>query len=559
MMSSIIETALHYKNDLGLNVLPIKAIWSGKKYNKKPLIPWIELQKRNVTDDDIKKWWSSYPDAGIAAVVGSISNGIIVIDCDSQEAIDEMEKLLPENLVVPCVRSISGKRHYYFKSDKILQKCVRFYSDMDLQAENSLITLPPTKGNNGDCYKWIIEPKTKTDFPAVPASLQASILNNTNTNILYKEPQNNHNGQQPQTTTTTTNNHNMFDLGSRDNDLFHTANCLVKGGMPDSEISQVLEKIIISWGENPDKKWINAKINSALNRAERKQKNWAEETREFTETTDGYFSTTDCHKQLQATTSDHKKSINMALLRLVASGVLTKHGEKNGCYQRVKKEEDNFIDIESADTTTLPIKFPLGIHELVKIMPKNIIVIAGESNSGKSAFLLNVAAKNMIDHQVFYFSSEMGGTELKERLQNFNEKMPFDMWKHCTFIERANDFDLAIRPDAINIIDFLEIHDEFYKIGGYIKKIFDKLNKGIAVIAIQKNIGLDFGLGGARSIEKARLYLAMSPGLIKIVKAKNWVSGLINPNGLRKEYKLVKGIIFKDNSNWVSDDGQKPI
>ena len=187
-------------------------------------------------------------------------------------------------------------------------------------------------------------------------------------------------------------------------------------------------------------------------------------------------------------------------------------------------------------------------------MPKNIIVVAGESNAGKSAFLLNIAAKNMIDHKVFYFSSEMGGAELKERLQNFNEKMPFKMWEHCTFIERANDFDIAIRPDDINIIDFLEIHDEFYKIGGFIKKIFDKLNKGIAVIAIQKNKGRDDGLGGARSIEKARLYLSMRPGAIKIVKAKNWVSGLINPNGLEKQFKLAKGMIFSDASNWVATD-----
>lgn len=560
---NMVETALHYKNDLGLNVLPIKAIWSGKKYDKKPLIPWTELQSRKVTDADIKNWWSTYPDAGIAAVVGSISNGVVVIDCDSQQSVDEMEQLLSDSLVVPCAKSISGKRHYYFKSEKPIQKCVRFYGDMDLQAENSLITLPPTTGKNGDCYEWIVEPQSQSDFPAIPASLKASILNNTNllnntilnntilnnTNLLYKGTT-----EQPQDAKTTTNHndHNrpqMFIFGTRDNDLFHTANCLVKGGMPDNEISQVLEKLIISWGENPDPKWIEAKIKSALDRAERRQKNWMDEVKEFATTTDGYFSTTDCHKQLQATTTDHKKAINMALLRLKSAGIIEKHGEKNGTYRMIQQVEENVIDLFSAETTSIPLRLPLGISDLVKIMPKNIIVVAGESNAGKTAFLLNLAMANMHRHKVYYFSSEMGAVELKERVQNY-DKMDFGEWKKCTFIERATDFDLAIRPDGINIIDFLEVHDEFYKIGGHIKKIFDKLDKGVAIIAIQKNPGRDEGLGGARSIEKARLYLSMSPGKIKIVKAKNWINSMINPNGMVMEYKLAKGIILRPQGDW---------
>jgi hypothetical protein len=46
----------------------------------------------------------------------------------------------------------------------------------------------------------------------------------------------------------------------------------------------------------------------------------------------------------------------------------------------------------------------------------------------------------------------------------------------------------------------------------------------------------------------------MRPGAIKIVKAKNWVSGLINPNGLEKQFKLAKGMIFSDASNWGATD-----
>ena len=533
-----LQAALHYL-DKGFSVIPIRP-------DKKPFIQWQDFQKRRATDEEIRAWWTKWPMANVGIVTGEIS-GIFVIDCDNEEAYNKIQELLPDSFIT-CIAKTPRGYHLYliYPKGQNISNATSIIPGVDIRGEGGYIIAPPSVNVEGKVYTWL--PGMSIDEVA-PTTIPDAILINTSIKVGgYRG------GAQ---TTTDHNDHNrpqMFILGTRDNDLFHTANCLVKGGMPDDEIAQVLEKLILSWGENPDKKWIDSKIKSALDRADRRQKNWAEEVRDYITTTDGYITTTDCHKQLQATTTDHKKAINMALLRMKESGIIEKYGEKSGTYKKVEQLEENIIDLSSADTTSLPIKLPLGIHELVKIMPKNIIIVAGESNSGKSAFLLNTAAKNMIDHKVFYFSSEMGGAELKERLQNFNERMPFKTWEHCTFIERANDFDMAIRPNDINIIDFLEIHDEFYKIGGFIKKIFDKLDKGIALIAIQKNKGRDEGLGGARSIEKARLYLSMRPGVIKIVKAKNWVSGLINPNGMEKQFKLAKGMIFSDVAG---EDGKK--
>jgi hypothetical protein len=146
------------------------------------------------------------------------------------------------------------------------------------------------------------------------------------------------------------------------------------------------------------------------------------------------------------------------------------------------------------------------------------------------------------DHEVVYFSSEMGATELQARLKKFN--IPMHEWKKVIWKERASDFAAMIRPNAINIIDFMEVHEDFFKVGLFIKQIFDKLDKGIAFIALQKNKGRDEGLGGMRSLEKARLYLSMEPGRIKIVKGKNWKSDIINPNGLSRKYKLGGGCNF---------------
>lgn len=539
---NITDIALHYKNDLGLSVIPQK--------NKQALIPWVDYQKRLPTDDEIIQWWKDKPDAGIAAVVGSVS-GVIVIDCDSKEAIEEMEKEFPDSVNIPCVETPRGGRHYYFSCSDKVQKKVGWRNKIDLQAEGSIIVMPPSIAKNGS-YKWLLEPKSIFDFPAMLASFQASIINNTNINNIREcsksvvSSENN--------TTEHYKHYKILQTGQRDDELFHIANWLIKGGRGDAFVRQVLE--ILAKNCNPPflEKDVDIKIASALARVERKERNLAAEIKEWITLQEGYFLTTDILQTLQLTTKEEKKNLTVILTRLQHEGLIEKYGERRGQYKTVQKLEESIIDLMAVDTQTLNLKFPFGIHDLVKIMPKNIIIIAGESNAGKSAFLLNFAAKNMLDHKVTYFSSEMGGAELTERLKNFTDRLPFEMWKHCTFVERANDFDLAIRPDDINIIDFLEIHDDFYKVGGYIKKIFDKLNTGIAVIAIQKNKGRDEGLGGARSIEKARLYLSMRPGQIKIVKAKNWVSSMINPNGLVKDFKLAKGMIFKDDSNWVHED-----
>jgi len=50
----------------------------------------------------------------------------------------------------------------------------------------------------------------------------------------------------------------------------------------------------------------------------------------------------------------------------------------------------------------------LWIERWVKTLPKNIIILAGEANAGKTALLLNFCSMNMGKFKINYFSSEMG-------------------------------------------------------------------------------------------------------------------------------------------------------
>lgn len=262
------------------------------------------------------------------------------------------------------------------------------------------------------------------------------------------------------------------------------------------------------------------------------------------------FSLQDIYTSLHAISKNEKAACRMAIKRLVDIGEIENYGNRSGVYRKKDKVMDE-IDYLNATGEMLDLKWPFQIERLCGIMPKNIIVVTGSPDTGKTAFLLDFIRRNMMKYKMFYFSSEMGALELKSRLEKFPQ-LPITGW-NFTPIERSGNFADVIQPDDINVIDFLEIHEDFYLIGKWIKEIFDKLNKGIAVIAIQKNTGkgVDIARGGVGSLEKPRLYLSLSnnPHTLKIVKAKNWMNDMINPNGLFIRYKIVGGCQFKREKN----------
>jgi hypothetical protein len=278
------------------------------------------------------------------------------------------------------------------------------------------------------------------------------------------------------------------------------------------------------------------------------------------------FSLQDCYTSLHLQSKNEKAACRMAIKRLVELGEIEPTGTKQGVYHKVDKRAE-VIDFINAQGEMLDIKWPFGIEKLCGIMPKNIVVVTGSPDTGKTAFLLDFIRKNMMKHKCNYFSSEMGALELKSRLEKFPQ-LPLTGWNFKP-MERSSNFSDVIRPDEINVIDFLEIHQDFYLIGQWIKDIFDKLNKGIAVIAIQKNTGkgVDIARGGVGSLEKPRLYITLSnnPHTLKIVKAKNWANDMVNPNGMYLRYKIVGGCQFKREKNangqecdWEKDSYEEP-
>lgn len=263
------------------------------------------------------------------------------------------------------------------------------------------------------------------------------------------------------------------------------------------------------------------------------------------------FTLLDVTSHLGLKDDKQKTACRVAIKRMVDKGKIEPVGHKSGIY-RVVNNEDKAINLSDKSDLAgeLPMIFPLGIHDFIKPMPHTIYIIAGETDSGKSGYLLNFAKINSGSFNVHYHSSEMGKAEFLDRLQYF--------WadagsvKTMKFYERSNDFSSAIKrnPHDIHIVDYLQMFDNFYLMAEKIDGIGRALGNGIAFIAIQKPKGREEGLGGERTKDLSRLYLALSPGKLRIVKAKNWRDPKFNPNGMQIEFKLVEGCRFMNTTPW---------
>jgi len=341
-----------------------------------------------------------------------------------------------------------------------------------------------------------------------------------------------------------------FAKGNRDDDIFRLANHLVKGGMK-SELVEIYCNFFGTHCVPPfSEKEVELKIKSALNRKNSSDRNITQEIREWVVVTSGDFSVTSLYQDVTCVTKTEKAAVRQALRRLVDEKIIERVGKKNGIYRKV---DTSLIRIDLSDTSDLVgelhIKIPMGVHDFVRIMPGTINVIAGEPDSGKSAYLMNLAMKNTKRFPVHYFSSEMGKAEFIDRLQYFWPNAATD--PNMLFYERYDDFHDVIFENDINIIDYVKIFDDFFRMAEIIEKIGRKLKKGVAFISMQKPRGRDDAVGGERTRDLARLYLAMSPGLIKIIKAKNWRNSMINPNGLERHFKLRDGCFFHPQGEWI--------
>jgi len=518
---SNLKAALYYREKLNYSVIPVGP-------NKKPLVEWKEYQEILPSPGEIREWWLKYPEANIGVVTGKVSN-IVVVDIDSDDGMAAIQKYI--SILPTTVRSKTPKgKHLWFKWPGVtIPNNAGLFAGCDFRGDGGYVVAPPSK-INGVIYFWEVSPMVHDPEILPPEYIKEATLFSGS----YSPPRS---------------TSGMFAEGRRDSDLFHTAMMLTRGRMPEAEIREVLSKLAASCSPPFPDDEVQIKVSSAMQRAKVREHGIKQSVTEWLEVAFGRFTVKDVANDLGLQAVEDRNKLSVTLSRMAEEGIIEKVLGQNAVYRK-KDEKLEEIDFRNVKGDYIDLKWPFAIEDLILTMPKNVAVIAGESNAGKTAFMLNLVRMNMDKFPIHYFSSEMGDIEFNTRLKKFG--IPMSSWNFHAY-ERAEGFHDVIVPDALNIVDFLEIYDEFYKVGWFIKKIYDALTTGVAVIALQKNPKTDLGLGGMRGIEKARLYLAMEANRVKVVKAKNWKTDM-NPNGLIKMYKLVNGCDIRDCTNWEREN-----
>ncbi len=378
---------------------------------------------------------------------------------------------------------------------------------------------------------------------------QSHSLNNIKDSTLYKGLVDKSENTSLQMSTQST---NVYTEKTRDQDLFHIAHLLVKAGCEEKYLIKTLEILAMNCPAPLSFDDAHRTIFEAIERASLKTRNLSDEVRDVILSTSGVFLSTDIAKCLHLSTREDLKNLSIILKRLnTKEHLIEKYGNKNGTWRVVDTDEE-IIDIFNADLRPFNIKMPLKIQEYVNIHKGNVIIIAGESNAGKTSFCLNAARMNRETYPINYLSSEMqNGAELRIRLDEFGEDI--NLWKPVKFQFRTDNFPDKIAPDAINIIDYLDEGNDAdaTRMPSRIRDIANKLREGIAIIAIQKDPMKQYGFGGAGTMNRSRLYLTVTrQGVMTIVKAKMWKNKNINPNGISTRYKLAAGCKYYQEGDW---------
>ncbi|MBI2550896.1 bifunctional DNA primase/polymerase [Candidatus Uhrbacteria bacterium] len=137
--NDILASALRY-GELGLSVIPV-----GR--DKKPLIAWTRYQTERATPEQIKAWWSQFPDANVGIVTGAVS-GIVVIDVEAGGSVEGLP------FTAYC-RTGGGGWHYYCKHPgKPVKNGVKVRPLTDIRGDGGFVVAPPSIHASGKPYAW---------------------------------------------------------------------------------------------------------------------------------------------------------------------------------------------------------------------------------------------------------------------------------------------------------------------------------------------------------------------------------------------------------------------
>lgn len=197
---------------------------------------------------------------------------------------------------------------------------------------------------------------------------------------------------------------------------------------------------------------------------------------------------------------------------------------------------------ESNERDILDIRYPYGIDDntefgfenAITLFPGDVIGLTGEGNTAKTTTALNLLVNNFdkFPAGAYLFSREFNDAKFRERIKNFDWIDIIKDGKPIFHVaQRSDDFQDVIVPDALNIIDWIALEDEQWKVRGKIDAMQKKIGRGLLVVIMQKRSYHKYGEGGESSKDLCSLYLSISYdvdkkcNILKVEKVKTPVLG----------------------------------
>jgi len=217
----------------------------------------------------------------------------------------------------------------------------------------------------------------------------------------------------------------------------------------------------------------------------------------------------------------------MAIKRLCDEKKIKRTGR--GLYRKIRKVSPiNWLLVD--ETESIDLSFPkgrkydntvFGFEGVIQVSPGDLIVISGVSNTGKSAFVLNMLAENVDKLPCVVMGNEYTNADKTPNRRFKRRMMSMDWvnWVNGDGMPRfdlypvMNDYEDYVQPNKINIIDWISIDGEkgFFVVGKILEAIKTALGKGVAIVALQKGKGAELGIGGQFTEHLADVYLSIDP------------------------------------------------
>lgn len=537
---NILESALEYAKK-GMSVIPVG-------HDKVPLIKWEPYQKKRASEEEIQIWFKKFPSANVGIVTGEVSN-LLVVDCDTSEAIQKVQEAIPDSLIVPCELTPRGGMHFFFSHTAGFVNRARVSEGIDIRTSGGYCAVAPSVNGKGKGWEWVLS-ILDVDPPNIINSI-TSLLSFSlcrDGDKFEKEIEK-----------------DSFSHGSRNDTLFHIAYLLFKGGASFKEGTQITE--IYSkfcdppWGSIPEDLPLNLTIKSAFKRAEDRERPLADEVREFVVSSNGVFLSSDVVNSLGLSSRVAKKNVSKILNRMCdPEKIIEKYGNKNGSWRKIDRTINEQCWWESKGLP-LQIRFPLEVEKFAKVFSGNIILLEGQKSQGKSSFALEFCRlnKRLFSEKPLYQNVEMSDDELTDRFTSYGDVMTPEEWReYITIIRQSGEWWDKIKPDALNIVDYLLEYKESYLIADFVWKIHQKLNKGIALVVVQRDPLKPYPAGGRGVRDIPRLVLSLIHHKIKIEDVKSfYITPEGNPSGMVRKYKQASWWKFVPASDWEKQEEEK--